>query len=366
MNKSKIDKTFLIIVLTIVVFGIISFTSASFGILAKNESKFYSVIFNQFIFGLMGGLVALYYGMKINYKFWRSYSLILFIITVLLTLLVFIPSFGMSHGGAKRWINILGVSLQPVEFLKIGFIFYFAALLSQAKNKIHRFRYSFLPLIILIGILSVILLKQPDTKSLILIVTASLAILFTSGISLKKILGFGLISIIGFGILISFTPYLMSRINSFIDPSQDGKGSSYQIQQSLIAVGSGGIFGRGLGQSIQKFNYLPEPQGDSIFAVIAEELGFIGSIFLIILYIIFAFRGYRIAYYAPDSFSKLVVIGFTTIIIAQSFMNIASTIGVIPLTGVPLVFISHGGTSLLLSLGMVGIILNISKYRKYN
>lgn len=364
MRRRKIDKTFLGIVITLVVFGIIIFTSASLGILAKNEGKFYAVIFNQFIFGLAGGLVALYFGLKIPYKFWRSYSLIFFIASVIITLLVFIPSIGVSHGGAKRWIQVFGISLQPVEFLKIGFIVYFAALLSLAKNRIHQFRFSFLPFIILLGIISAILLKQPDTKSIILIVATALTMLFVSGVSWKKIAGFFIIILIAFGVLVSFKPYLMNRINSFLDPSQDGRGASYQIQQSLIAVGSGGILGRGLGQSIQKFNYLPEPQGDSIFAVIGEEFGFLGGLILIILYISLAFRGYRIAYFAPDSFSKLLVIGFVTIITAQSFMNIASAIGVFPLTGVPLIFISHGGTSLLLSLGMMGIVLNISKNRK--
>ncbi len=366
MVKRKIDKTFFWIVITLVIFGIIVFTSASLGILARNEAKFYAVIFNQFVFGLLGGLIALYFCSRISYKFWRSYSLVFFIISVILTLLVFIPHIGVSHGGAKRWIEIWRISLQPVEFLKIAFIMYFAALLSLAKNRIHKFRFSFLPLIILLGLISIILLEQPDTKNIILITITALAMLFVSGVSWKKIIGFIFVILIGFGILASFKPYLMNRINTFFNPNQNGRGTSYQIQQSLIAIGSGGIFGRGLGQSIQKFNYLPEPQGDSIFAVIGEELGFLGGIILIILYVTFIFRGYRIAYYSPDSFSKLLVIGFVTIITAQSFMNIASIIGVFPLTGVPLVFISHGGTSLFLSLVMVGIILNISKNQKKN
>ena len=188
----------------------------------------------------------------------------------------------------------------------------------------------------------------------------ALAMLFVSGTPVKYILSFFGVSIILFLILVSFQPYLKERVNTFLHPSENSRGSSYQLQQSLIAVGSGGVFGRGLGQSIQKFNYLPEPQGDSIFAVIGEEVGFLGGTILICLYVAFALRGYRIALRnAPDSFAKLLVIGFITIITAQSFMNIASIIGVFPLTGVPLVFISQGGTALLLSLGMMGIILNI-------
>lgn len=361
MNKKGIDKTFFGVVITLIAFGAIMFVSASLGILAKNEAKFYGVLSNQFLFGLTGGLVALYFSLKIPYKFWRSYSLIFFILSVLITLAVFIPSIGFSHGGARRWINIFGISIQPVEFLKIGFILYFAALLSLAKNKVQQFRYSILPFIGLLGLISVILLKQPDTKSVLLITATAFVMLFVSGVSWKKILGLFVVAGIALGVLVSFKPYLMDRVNTFLNPDQDGRGTSYQLQQSLIAVGSGGTFGRGLGQSIQKFNYLPEPQGDSIFAVVGEELGFLGGVILIILYLAFAILGYRIAYNSPDSFSKLLVIGFITIITVQSFMNIASIIGVFPLTGVPLVFMSHGGTSLFLSLGMMGIILNISR-----
>ncbi len=364
MKKGEIDKIFFGILITLVIIGAIMFTSASLGILAKNESKFYAVIFNQFVFGLAGGLVALYFGLKIPYKFWRTYSLPLFVASILITTLVFVPKLGSSHGGARRWVDIFGISFQPVEFLKIGFILYFAAWLSWVKGRIDDVRLSVLPLVILLSIIALILLKQPDTKSIILITITAICMLFVSGVKWKYILGLFGIALLGFFILVSFKPYLKERINTFINPSQNSSTSSYQLQQSLIAVGSGGIFGRGLGQSIQKFNYLPEPQGDSIFAVVGEELGFLGSIILILLYVAFALRGYRIAYHAPDSFSKLLVIGIITMITAQSFMNIASIIGVFPLTGVPLVFISHGGTALFLSLAMMGLVLNVSRFQK--
>ncbi|HUC89016.1 MAG TPA: putative lipid II flippase FtsW [Candidatus Paceibacterota bacterium] len=364
MKIKKIDNFFFGIVIALIIIGVIMFTSASLGILAKNESEFYGVIFNQFVFGLCGGLVALYFGLHIPYKFWREYSLIIFLISIALTTLVFVPHLGSIHGGARRWIDIFGISFQPVEFLKIGFIMYFAAWLSWVKGRIKDVRFSILPLIICLSIIAFILLKQPDTKSLILITATALVMLFVSGLPWKYILGLFGASIIAFIILAAFKPYLMERINTFLNPNENGSGSSYQLQQSLIAVGSGGIFGRGLGQSIQKFNYLPEPQGDSIFAVIGEELGFVGCTIIICLFIAFALRGYRIAHYAPDSFSKLLVIGIITMITAQSFMNIASIIGVFPLTGVPLIFISHGGTALLLALGTMGIVLNISNSQK--
>lgn len=364
LNKNKIDKIFFGIVISLVAIGVIMFISASLGILNKNESKFYAVVFNQLIYGLGGGLIALYFGFKIPYKFWRQYSLPLFIASIFVTALVFVPGLGFEHGGSRRWINVFGVSIQPVEFLKIGFIIYFAAWLSWVKNRVKDLRFSMLPLIILLGLIAAVLINQPDTKSLILITATALVMLFVSGTPWKYILGMFLVAIIAFIILAFTTPYLRSRINTFLHPNANGSTSSYQIQQSLIAVGSGGIAGRGLGQSIQKFNYLPEPQGDSIFAVVGEEVGFIGATIIICLYVAFALRGYRVAHYAPDSFSKLFVIGIITIITAQSFMNIASIIGVFPLTGVPLVFMSHGGTALMLDLGLMGIILNISKFQK--
>lgn len=364
MKKNGIDKIFFGIVIALVFIGLIIFTSASLGIYAKNETKFFGVIFSQFVLGFLGGLIALFIGFKIPYKSLKKHSLILFIISIVLTALVFIPGIGQSHGGARRWIDILGYSFQPVEFLKIGFIIYFAAWLSWAKEKVRDPLFSILPLVIMLGIIATVLIKQPDTKSIILITSTALIMLFVSGVPMKYIFGFLGVAIIAFVVLVSFTPYLKQRVDTFLNPNENSQSSSYQLQQSLIAVGSGGIWGRGLGQSIQKFNYLPEPQGDSIFAVIGEELGFLGSAILICLYLSFALRGYRIALRnAPDSFGKLLVIGFVTIITLQSFMNIASIIGVFPLTGVPLVFISQGGTALLLSLGMIGIILNISRYK---
>lgn len=364
MKKNSIDKMFFGIVITLVIIGLITFTSASLGILAKNEAKFYGVIFSQFVLGFLGGLIALFIGLKIPYKLFRKYSLIIFIFSIILTGAVFIPGIGQSHGGARRWIDIFGFSFQPVEFLKIGFIIYFAAWLSWAKGKVKDPMFSVLPLLVFLGVIAAVLLKQPDTKSIILIIITVIVMLFVSGTPIRYILSFFGVAIILFLILVSFQPYLKERVNTFLHPNENSRGSSYQLQQSLIAVGSGGVFGRGLGQSIQKFNYLPEPQGDSIFAVIGEEVGFLGSTILICLYVIFALRGYRIALRnAPDSFSKLLIIGFITIITAQSFMNIASIIGVFPLTGVPLVFISQGGTALLLSLGMMGVVLNISRFQ---
>ncbi|MSU44823.1 putative lipid II flippase FtsW [Candidatus Nomurabacteria bacterium] len=362
MKEKKIDRFFLIIIGLLLTIGTAMFISASLGILARNEKLFFSVLFSQLILGLGLGLIGMYFCSKINYKFWRKYSFVIFLASILLTAAVFIPHVGWSHGGAQRWIQFASFSFQPVEFLKFGFIIYFAAWLSWAKNRVQNFRFGILPFSIMLTIIAVILLKQPDTKSVILIAVTGTLMLFISGVPMKYIFGVAVGAMLVLGFLVFFTPYLQERIKTFIDPSVDPRGSSYQIQQSLIAIGSGGIFGRGFGQSIQKFNYLPEPQGDSIFAVLGEELGFVGTISTIFLYLLFTLRGFRIAHGGGDLFARLLVSGIVIMIITQSFMHIASIIGVFPLTGVPLPFMSQGGTSLMVYLIAIGIVLNVSKY----
>ena len=364
MRAKKVDKFFLIVLFLLIGVGVAMFVSASLGVLAKKGDTFYSVLVSQLVLGLGLGLIGMYLAYRIDYKVWRRYSFFIFIGSIILTALVFVPQLGWSHGGATRWLNVGPVSFQPVEVLKFGFIVYFAAWLSWAKNRVQDFKYGFLPLGIMLAVIALVLFKQPDTKSFILITFTGISMLFISGVPMKYILGIGAIATILLGTLVVFTPYLQNRVKTFLDPSQDPQGASYQIQQSLIAFGSGGIFGRGYGQSIQKFSYLPEPQGDSIFAVIGEELGFVGAVGVIFLYLLFALRGFYLANNSPDYFSRLFVSGIVILITLQAFMHIAAVTGVFPLTGVPLVFMSHGGTSLMIYLTMMGVVLQISKLRK--
>ena len=262
MKDKKVDRFFLITVLILVCFGAAMFVSASLGVLAKSEKTFYSILFSQLVLGFGAGLIGMYITFKINYKFWRKYSFMIFIASIILTMLVFVPHVGWMHGGATRWIGIGPISFQPAEILKFGFVIYFASYLSWAKNKVQNFKFGILPALAMFAVIALVLLKQPDTKSLILILITGVSMLFVSGTSLKYIFGIGGIAVVLLGSLVIFTPYLRSRVNTFINPSSDPTGSSYQFQQSLIAMGSGGIFGRGFGQSVQKFNYLPEAQGD--------------------------------------------------------------------------------------------------------
>jgi cell division protein FtsW len=366
----KIDKIFLLSFFLLLISGLIVFISASLGIYAKDNAKFTSIIFNQLFFGLFLGLIACYITSKIPYKFWQKYSFFIFLFSLVTALLVFIPGVGVSHGGATRWIYIGNLSFQPLEFLKIGFIIYFAAWASGMKEKMQTIKYGLLPFVILISILGAILLKQPDTDSFIIISVVGLGMYLIGGGRWRHIFLILLIALIGASALFiaikeyHFRPYLLDRFTTFLNPADNALTSGYQIQQSLIAVGSGEIFGRGLGQSIQKYKFLPESIGDAIFPIAAEEFGFIGSIFIIFLFIFFTSRGLKIGSLAPDIFSRLLATGIVILITIQSLLNIAAMIGVIPLTGSPLIFFSQGGTALFFALAEIGMIINISKYKK--
>jgi len=279
-------------------------------------------------------------------------------------ILVFVPHIGVFHGGARRWISIAGMSMQPAEFYKIGFVLYVSAWFASIKQKSSTFKFGTLPLIVLIVLSAGLILMQPDTETFLVIAASGVAIYLAAGGSWKPLFIIMIVGMVGLSILVAERPYLQQRINTFMDPSKDPTGSGYQIQQSLIAIGSGGLTGRGFGQSTQKFAFLPEPIGDSIFAVASEEFGFVGSVSIIILYILFAFQALRIATRVPDPFGSYTIVGIVVLIVLQSFMNIAAMLAIVPLSGTPLLFISHGGTALFFTMASAGIILNISKYQK--
>jgi len=363
MSKN-VDKIFLLSFFILLFCGFLTFISASLGVYAQDNAKFISIIFNQTFFGLFLGLVACFITSKINYRIWRKFSFFIFFFSIIITLLVFVPGLGVTHNGASRWIYIGNLSFQPLELLKIGFIIYFAAWISGMKEKIQTIKYGLLPFLILIGIVGAILLKQPDTDSFIIMFLVGLSMYLIGGGKWRHIFLIMIIGLIGVSALIYVRPYLLTRMNTFLNPALNPLTSGYQIQQSLIAVGSGEIFGRGLGQSIQKFKFLPESIGDAIFPVAAEEFGFVGSVFIIFLYIFFASRGLKIGRLAPDIFSRLLVIGIVILITIQSFINIGAMIGVLPLSGSPLIFFSQGGTALFFTLAEIGMIINVSKYKK--
>ncbi len=361
--KRRVDSIFLTIVITLLVGGFFIFLSASLGLLARETTRFSGIVFNQ-VFSLCIGIGAALLVQKIDYRLFKKYSLHILIGAVLLNLVIFIPGLGLEHGGATRWLTIGSFSLQPSEFLKLAFIMYFATWLNAVRTKVRTFAYGLIPLGILLSVIGAILLKQPDTGTFLVIFVTGLGMFIASGARWKHILTTGGAAVVGVAVLALVRPYVRERIMTFINPALDPHGAGYQIQQSLIAIGSGGIFGRGFGQSIQKFNYLPEPVGDSIFAVFSEEFGLMGGIALMSLFVAFALRGFVLARRAPDHFSRLLVAGIVILITTQAFMNMGAMLGVVPLTGIPLPFISHGGSALIAVLLGTGIVLSISRHAR--
>jgi cell division protein FtsW len=360
----KVSRPFLILTILLVVGGFFIFSSASLGILARDEVKFSSVAFNQLFYGLFFGSIACLFFARVDYHVWKKYSFIFFVGSVLLTLLVFVPVISLEHGGAKRWVDLGFISFQPAEVLKIAFIMYFAAWLSGLKEKVGTFSWGLLPFLGFSGLLGAILLAQPDTDTFAVIIFAALAMYIASGAKFRHVL---YIIIAGMAVLtvLYFTrDYIKQRIEVMIHPSINNQTSGYQLNQSLIAVGSGQIWGRGFGQSIQKFHYLPEPMGDSVFAVAAEEFGFVGAFTIIAIFIIFSMEGLKISSRAPDNFGRLMSLGIVILIVSQALINIGGMIGVLPLTGIPLPFVSQGGTALLITLVEAGIVMNISRSSK--
>jgi cell division protein FtsW len=359
--RSTVDKPFLVSAIILMVGGFFIFSSASLGLLARSSGNYSSVAFSQTVFGLFLGTLAMILAAKADFKYWRKYAFYLLFLGLALNVLVLIPDIGVQHGGARRWLSFAGMSFQPVEILKLAFIIYFAAWCAGAKDKMKTFRGGFLPLLILFSISAGLLLSQPDTGNLALIGITGTAIFIAAGGRWRYVILLALIGTIGLAGLAFTRPYVMERIQTFFTPDANPQGSSYQLQQSLIAIGSGGVMGRGFGQSAQKFNFLPEPMGDSVFAVAAEEFGFVGAVMLLGLFVFFATRGLKIASKVTDPFGRLVIIGIVIMIISQAFVNIGAMLGVVPLSGITLPFVSHGGTSLFITLLQVGIILSISK-----
>ncbi len=362
-TERTVDPWLLAIVAGLAAGGFFIFSSASLGFLAREETALGSVIWTRAVAGLIGIFLA--YGVSVlNYQMLRRYSLTLFLCAASLTALVFIPGLGLEHGGARRWISILGFSFQPAEVLKIACVIYGAALFASAGERIRTFAQGLLPFAALLVVSGLLLLIQPDTDTFVVLSVALFAMFLAAGGRIRHIGVTALMMLAGLALLIGAKPYLAERVATFLNPAGDPQGAGYQIQQSLIAIGSGGAAGRGFGQSVQKFSYLPEPIGDSIFAVAAEEFGFIGGALLVLLFLFLILRGLRLTARAPDSFSGLLALGIVILIGASAFMNIASMLGVIPLSGLPLAFVSHGGTALVIALVEAGILLNISRYQR--
>ncbi len=363
INQRPIDRFFLLSVSALTIVGFIVFLSASLGLLAQDGANFGTVAIKQSI-SLVIGIVAFFVFAKIRYHYIRKLAFFILLGAIAINLLLFIPSLAFHHGGASRWIDLGLFSFQPSEFLKIAFIIYMAAWAQFAKDKIEKMRFGLFPYLVIMAILGGLLLVQSDTDTLVIIGFTGIVMLIIAGLPIRHVIVAAVLMLAMVGGVIWLRPYALERVQTFLDSGLDAQGAGYQINQSLIAIGSGQFSGRGFGQSVQKFGYLPEPIGDSIFAVGAEEFGFVGTIALLALYLIFAVSTFRVGTRSPDTFGALLAIGIAVLIITESFMNMAAMMGIIPLSGLPLLFISHGGTALIIVLAASGIVANVSKHGK--
>ncbi|HOC06920.1 MAG: putative lipid II flippase FtsW [Bacillota bacterium] len=339
------------------------YSSSSVWSLYKFDISYY-YLRRQGIFALMG-LAVMFLCSRFNYWNWRRLVQPVFWVNLALLVLVFVPGIGFSRSEAQRWINLGFVQFQPTDVTKFAMVLFTANYLVAKKEYIHTFKRGLLPVLIIAGITSCLIMMQPDLGTTLTILLTVFILLYGGGVRILHLSG---VAVAGGSIiagLMLFVPryrYQLSRLTSFLNPWEDPTGTGWQIIQSLLAIGSGSLGGVGLGASRQKFLYLPEPWSDFIYAIICEELGFIGGAAVIILFLILIWRGFRIAISAPDLFGKYLAMGLTTIIAVQAAINLGVVLGTLPVTGITLPLVSYGGTSLMMNLTFIGILLNISRY----
>lgn len=355
------DRTFFALLFGLVAIGLIMLASASWPLGFDRFGDGYYFLKHQIIFGLLPGLVGCAVAMRVPYDTLRFFAPHMLGLSILLLVLVFIPGVGADFGTSHSWISLGSFSFQPSELVKLTFLIYLAAWLEKrSKHELKSVATGLAPFLTVLGLISLLLILQPDTGSLGIIVLTAFSVYFVAGAPIAYLFGLGAVGALGLGLLLKFSEYRAARILTFLHPELDPLGIGYHINQALLAIGSGGIFGRGYGHSLQKFQYLPEVAGDSIFAVMSEELGFILVTVFLFFYLAFIFRGLKIAEKSPDGFGKYLVIGIMAWFGIQAFVNIGAMVGIMPITGVPLPFISYGGTALAISLTAAGVVLNVS------
>lgn len=365
---NRMDYILFITVLILLSLGVIMVLSASAPSALSKTGKSYTYFVRQFIFAIIGIGIMLFIS-KIDYRFYKKYYWLVYAVSVLVLLLVLIPGLGREVNGATRWIGIPGLGqFQPSEITKIGLIIFYAGYLSDHKSELKDFWRGFVkPLAFLLPPIAILYLVQNHLSVCLVIAAITAVMMLMAGCRLLHFIAAGLVGVAGIVIMLikgqtsESSSFRWDRIVTFFDPWSDATGTGYQMVQSLYAIGSGGLFGVGLGNSTQKYLYIPEPQNDFIFAIVAEELGFVGCVAIIALFGIFAWRGIVIAMKAPDMFGSLLAVGVTTLVAVQAIINIAVVTASIPTTGMALPFFSYGGTALVILLASVGILLNVSR-----
>ena len=362
INKSP-DPVIILTVISLIVIGLVMVLSAS-SIKSFNifGSSFH--FFNRQLVTALIGLIAMFVTMNIDYHLYKKLSKIILFGTFFLLVIVLVPGIGQVRGGSRRWIDLVIFGFQPSGVAKLGVIIYLSHYLSKKRNQLDDFLNGLLPALIILAIISLLIIMEPDLGTAVTIAISAFILIFVAGAKLTHITFLGFSGVIAILYFIFSSDYRRARFTAFLDPWKDPLDSGYHIIQSLLALGTGGFFGVGIGNSKQKFLYLPEPGTDFIFAVLGEELGFLGVFIVISLYLLLFWRGIRTAHRAPDLFGTFLAIGITSMIIIQVFINIGVVSATIPVTGITLPFISYGGSSLLIMLSGVGILLNISSYAK--
>ena len=361
VKKRAPDYWLALAVIALVGLGLVMVYSAS-AIVAQDRIGDSSFFFKRQAGWVLLGAAAAMIAQRIHYERLRRRTPLIILVTCAFLGLVLIPGIGRVAGGARRWVSIGPASFQPAEAAKLVMVLYMARFLTSRTVDISGFRRGVLPPVLLAGFMFGLILLQPDMGSAILVGLVMIAMLFVGGARLLHLLGLGVAGVPVLAVAVLGEEYRRRRILAFLDPWADPQGAGFHIIQSLLALGSGGIFGVGLGASRQKYFYLPERHTDFIFAILGEELGLLGTVAVLLLFALFAYRGFRIARTAPTRYAGLLAAGITAMVVLQAGVNIGVTIGVLPITGVPLPFLSFGGSSLILTMIGVGILLNISQY----
>lgn len=359
------DWQLLIIAGLIIVFGLVMLTSASGGYAYYRYNDGYYFLKHQFL-AILIGCALFWFFYKLDYHQLRRISFHMLVFSILLLILVFVPGFASTANfKARSWINIFGFSLQPSELVKLTFLIYLAGWLESRKQKqLEDFSQGIMPFLIVFGVIALLMLLQPDFGTLVIIGTVSLIAYYVGGGKITHVLGLVIVGFFFLLVAVKAKPYQLDRFRCYIDPTYSSNAACYQINQSLIAIGSGGFWGRGFAASKQKLLYLPEVSGDSIFAVIGEELGFLFCAALVLSFVWLFFRGAKISARAPDNFGKVLAIGITSWLTLQAMINIGGMTNLMPMTGVPLPFISFGGSAVMAGMAAVGVLANISQQTK--
>ncbi len=362
MTRRPPDYAIIGSVATLLAIGLVMvFSSSSVRALADAGDAYY-YLKRQLVWTILG-LAAMVVMMRVDYSEVRRYARPFFFLSLLTIIIVLIPGIGQVAGGARRWIGYGPLRFQPSELMKLAVVIYIAWALSRSPQRVKDFARGILPYVLLLGLLFLLILQQPDLGTAVSVAGTVLVMLFVAGARLGHLAGLGLAALPVLFYAIMSADYRRSRFLAFLNPFADPQGSGFHIIQALYALGSGGLFGLGLGNSRQKFFYLPAEHTDFIFAILGEELGFVGAAFVIGLFALLAWRGYRTAMAAPDTFSSLLAAGLTTMVVLQALVNIGVVSGILPITGVPLPLVSFGGSSLVPTLAGVGILLNVSRHR---